>query len=176
MEQKELNGLDIAAMQEAFEAVRTADGARKGRKSSRVRWRGGFKLRAHIRNHTFEVDEPSHLTGEDLAPNAVEYVLGALGACYLTGFVLNASLRGIELYNAEVTLDATQDNVFTFLGLDPADNGHSGFDSITARLYVQADADRAELESIWEQTLKTSPVGNSLSRPVPINAELVVMD
>jgi uncharacterized OsmC-like protein len=172
----EVNGLDTAAMKEAFDVVSGTEGARHAPKSSRVRWLGGFKLRAYIRNHTFEVDEPSHLTGEDLAPNAVEYVLGALGACYLTGFVLNASMRGIELYNVEVTVDATQDNVFTFLGIEPAGNGHSGFDGITARLYVQADAGREALEQVWQQTVATSPVGNSLSRPVPIKGELVVVD
>ena len=38
-----------------------------------------------------------------------------------------------------------------------------------------ADADREALEAIWQQTIKTSPVGNSLSRPAPITPELLVV-
>ena len=170
----DVNGLDLEAMREAFQAIGANEGARHAPKSSRVRWMKGFKFKAYIRNHAFDVDEPSHLTGADEAPNAVEYVLGALGACYATGFVLNASLRGIEVHNLEVTLESTQDNVFTFLGL--GEEGHPGFDGITAKLYVQAEANKAVLEDIWEQTLRTSPVGNSLSRPVPITPELVVVE
>jgi len=157
-----------------LESVRGTPGAHKGPKSARVRWLEGLKLRAYARDHTFEVDEPAHLTGEDSAPNAMEYVLGALGACYLTGFVLNASLKGIELYNAEVVLNSTQDNVFNFLGL--SDQPHPGFDDVIAKLYVQADADSATLQEIWDRTVKTSPVGNSLERPVPIKAELVIVE
>src|SRR3990172_3245331 len=99
-DETELNGINLQEIQEAFEAVAATPGASKGRKPSRVRWLGGLKLKALVRNHTFLVDEPTHLTGEDEAPNAMEYVLGALGACYLTGFVLNASKRGIPVYNA----------------------------------------------------------------------------
>ena len=173
-ERNEVNGLDMKAMREAFQLIKANEGARHAPKSARVSWSGGFKLKSYIRNHVFTVDEPSHLTGEDEAPNAVEYVLGALAACYATGFILNASLRGVELYNLEVTMDSTQDNVFSFLRLE--DEGHSGFDGITAKLYVQADADRGVLEEIWQETVKTSPVGNSLTRPSPIKGELVVVD
>jgi len=173
LNETELNGINLQEIKEAFEAVAATPGASKGRKTSRVRWLGGLKLKALVRNHTFLVDEPTHLTGEDEAPNAMEYVLGALGACYLTGFVLNASKRGIPVYNAEVTLESTQDNVFQFLGIN--DEGHSGFDAITAKLYVESDADQAALQEIWERTLRSSPVGNSLERSVPIKPELVVV-
>jgi uncharacterized OsmC-like protein len=174
MGSNEVNGLDVTAYKEALEVVRGTVGAHKGPKASRVRWLGGLKLRAYARDHIFEIDEPTHLTGEDTAPNAMEYVLGALGACYLTGFVLNASLRGIELYNAEVVLNSTQENVFNFLGL--SEEPHPGFDDVVAKLYVQADADTGVLEELWERTVRTSPVGNSLERAVPIKAELVVVE
>src|SRR5262249_368484 len=145
-------------------------------KASRTRWnREGFKLKVHIRNHTFIVDEPAHLSGEDTAPNAVDYVLGALGACYATGFLLNATLRGIEVYNLEVPVDSEQDNDFTLLGIAEPDEGHPGFSRIRAKLFVQADADSETLETIWRRTLETSPVGNSLVRTVQIEPELSVI-
>ncbi|MBI3977850.1 MAG: OsmC family protein [Chloroflexi bacterium] len=169
-----LNGLKPQEIAEALQTVAAQPGAGRAPKTSRVRWQGGFKLKALVRNHTFVVDEPPHLKGDDEAPNAMEYVLGALGACYATGFVLTATMRGIEIYNLEVTLESTQNNVLTFFGL--ANEGHSGFDAIRAKLFVQADADAATLGAIWEQTIATSPVGNSLTRTVTIKPELAVVD
>jgi uncharacterized OsmC-like protein len=171
-----VNGIDVPALREALATVGANEGARKAPKTSRIRWNGdGFKLKALVRNHTFVIDEPSHLSGEDTAPNAMDYVLGALGACYATGFLLNATLQGLDIYNLEVTVDAEQDNVFTFLGLAEPDDGHSGFSRIRAKLFVQSAADPETLEAVWRQTLTTSPVGNSLLRAVRIEPELAVL-
>jgi uncharacterized OsmC-like protein len=172
-EGRRVNGLDLTGFEEALRTIGETPGAQRAPKKSRTRWRGGFKFDALVRNHTFRVDEPSHLTGADEAPNSMEYVLGALGACLATGFVLNASRQGIEIYDMEVVLDASQDNVFTFLGL--GGEGHSGFDGIKAKLFVKSDEDEATLRRLWEDTIKTSPVGNSMVNAVPIHAEIGVV-
>ncbi len=167
-----LNGIDLDEFEDALELVAQQQGAHRAPKTARVRWLGGLKLKVQVRNHGFLVDEPPHLKGDDTAPNAVEYVLGAYGACLATGFVLNATRRGIEIRNVEFALDSTQDNAFSFLGIN--DEGHSGLDSVRVKLYVQADADEAALREVWDHTLRTSPVGNSLSRIVNITPELAV--
>jgi uncharacterized OsmC-like protein len=172
-ELKQLNGLDIPELRAAITTVSGQPGASHAPKSSRVRWINGLKFKALVRNHSFIVDEPAHLTGEDESPNSMEYVLGAYGACLATGFVLNASQRGITIRNLEVAVESSQNNVFTFLGLE--DEGHPGFEKITAKLYVQANADQAALQEIWERTVRTSPVHNSLTRPVEITTELNVL-
>ena len=168
-----INGLDVREFEEAVRLVAEQEGAKRAPKKSRVRWQGGFKFNALVRNHTFVVDEPAHLTGEDEAPNSMEYVLGALGACLATGFILLASKQGITVRNMEVLMDSTQDNVFTFLGL--GGDGHSGFDEVTAKLYVRANAPEDTLRALWDETITASPVGNSLTHIVPIRAELDVV-
>jgi len=173
--QKSLNGLDAEAIEAALAAIASQPAAARAPKASRVRWMSGLKFKAFVRNHVFLIDEPTHLTGDDESPNSVEYVLGAYGACLATGFVWNATRRGIAVYNLEVVLDSTQDNAFTFIGIDPADQGHSGLDKITAKLFVQAGADEDTIREIWDHTLKTSPVGNSLVRNVIIKPELEVI-
>ena len=172
-EKRQFNGLNVGDFEEALESIQSQDGAQHAPKKARIQWQGGFKFSALTRNHTFLVDEPTHLTGEDEAPNSMEYVLGAYGACLATGFVLHASLQGITIGNMEIVLDADQDNVFTFFGL--GGEGHSGFRSVTAKLYVQADADEEDLRRLWEQTVDTSPVGNSLIRNVVIKPELDIV-
>jgi uncharacterized OsmC-like protein len=166
------NGIDVTEFEDALKQVAAQPQAARAPKTSRVRWMGGLKLKAQVRNHSFLVDEPPHLKGDDTAPNAVEYVLGAYGACLATGFILNATRRGIEIRNMEIALDSTQDNAFSFLGIN--DQGHSGLDNVRAKLYVQADADESTLNEVWQHTLRTSPVGNSLTRLVNVETEIAV--
>ena len=173
MNPKALNGLDVEAMRMAVATVGAQPEAARARKAARVRWVERLKFRAYVRNHTFEVDEPSHLAGEDASPTSMEYVLGALGTCLATGFVFNATQRGISIRNLEVALESAQDNYFTFLGL--AADGHPGFDEVAVKLYVQADAEEAVIREVWEHTVRTAPVGNSLGRSVTIRAEVDVV-
>jgi uncharacterized OsmC-like protein len=172
-EQKILNGIDVPALEAALKTVGAQPAAARAPKASRVRWTNGLKFKAQVRNHSFVVDEPTHLTGEDTSPNSMEYVLGAYGACLATGFVLNATKRGVVVHNLEVAVSSTQDNSFTFLGLD--DKGHPGFDEVVAKLYVQADADQQTIREIWEHSVKTSPVANSLSRTVDLKLEVDII-
>ncbi|MDT7885039.1 MAG: OsmC family protein [Thermoflexus sp.] len=167
-----LNGLDVEQLQQLSAQVQADPEAARSlnRWTARVRWLGGFKGRAYIRNHSFVVDEPADLVGQDEAPNAVEYVLGALGACLTVGFVLNATKRGIPLRNLEIALEGEIDNILTFLGL--SQEGHPGYREIIVKAYVDADADEETLRAIWEETVVTSPVGNTLARPVTLRPEL----
>ena len=168
-----LNGINVPEFHKAIEIVGSQPEAAHAPKAARVRWVKGLKFKAQVRNHTFIVDEPAHLTGEDESPNSMEYVLGAYGACLATGFVMNATQRGIAIQNLEVSVESSQNNVFNFLGL--SEEGHPGFEEIKAKLYVQADADEDMLREIWEHTIKTSPVHNSLTRPVNINPEVNII-
>jgi uncharacterized OsmC-like protein len=102
-------------------------------------------------------------------------VLGAYGACLATGFVMNASKQGITIRNLEVSLQSTQNNVFTFLGLEPITEGHPGFEEITAKLFVQANADEATLRQIWANTIATSPVHNILTHHAIIKPEVDII-
>jgi uncharacterized OsmC-like protein len=168
-----VNGIDMDAFEKSMAQVAEATGANKGAKSSRIRWAGGLKLKCHVRNHTFMVDEPPHFAADDTAPNAVEYVVAAIGACYATGMIINASKEGITLRNLEISVATTQDNVFKFLGIN--DVGHPGIDDVKVKAYVQADADRETLQRLWERTVETSPVHNTLTHGVPVKAELAVL-
>src|SRR5437899_2634205 len=112
-----LNGIDVGSMRTAVAAVGAQPEAARARKTARVRWLDRLKFKAYVRNHSFEVDEPTHLAGEDKSPTSMEYVLGALGTCLATGFVFNATQRGVAIRNLELALESTQDNYFAFLGL-----------------------------------------------------------
>ncbi len=169
-----LNGLDLDQLRLIDQAARADPGAvaALNRWSARVRWEDGFTARALIRNHTVTLGEPAELAGDDAGPNAVEYVLAALGACLVVGFVFNATRRGIRIKNLELALDGQIDNIGVFLGLDEA--GHPGYREVAIKAYVDAEADEATLQQIWAETVRTSPVGNTLARQVSLRPELAV--
>jgi uncharacterized OsmC-like protein len=168
----ELNGLDLGVMQTLVQTIQADASAAEpyNEWTARVRWQGGFKAQAIVRNHTFLIDEPADLVGKNEAPNAAEYLLGAYGACLTTGFVLNATKRGVRLRNLEVTVDGRIDNILTFLGM--SDTGHPGYREIVAHAYVDAETDDKTLREIWDETVASSPVGNSLTRAVVVRAEV----
>jgi uncharacterized OsmC-like protein/TusA-related sulfurtransferase len=141
--------------------------ARDYRWQCRVRWSGGLQSTVYCRNHQWQVGQPASFDVEDAAPSAVEYVLGALGACLAMGLQVHASRRGIQIDELEISLGGQIDNIYVFLGVEQ--QGHSGFRSITGTLYVRADADEDVLQELWQQTLAASPVTNILTRATQVD-------
>jgi uncharacterized OsmC-like protein len=141
--------------------------ARDYRWQCRVRWSAGLSCKVYCRNQVWDVGQPASFDVQDTAPSAVEYVLGALGACLAMGFQVHASRCGIQVEALEIALSGQIDNIFVFLGLEQT--GHSGFRAITGTLYVRADAEEETLQQLWRQTLAASPVTNTLARPVSLD-------
>ena len=137
--------------------------------SARVRWTEGMQARAFIRNHAFNVGQPASFDTQDIAPSAVEYVLAALGGCLAVGFQWRASRRGLAVRNLEISLQAQADNILVFLGLE--EEGHPGLKTIQGRLYMDVDGDEEVLQDIWQETLRRSPVTQSLLRGVSTHFE-----
>jgi len=44
-----------------------------------------------------------------------------------------------------------------------------------ARAYIDAEADEKTIKEIWEETVRTSPVGNTIARQVEIVPEAKVV-
>ncbi len=156
--------------QQADGALKTdIDTARSFVWSARVRWTEGMQARAFIRNHAFNVGQPASFDTQDIAPSAVEYILAAIGGCLAVGFQWRASRRGLEVRNLEISLQAQADNILVFLGLE--EEGHPGLKTIQGRLYVDVDGDEDVLQDIWQETLRRSPVTQSLLREVSTQFE-----
>ncbi len=136
----------------------------------RVRWTGGMQAKAFARNHSFVVGQPASFETADPAPAAVEYLLASLGGCLAVGFQWRASRKGLAVRNLEVALRAKADNILVFLGVE--DSGHPGLSSLEATIYVDADGEDDELRAIWEDTVKRSPVAQTLLRGVPVRTTL----
>lgn len=169
-----LNGLPREKLGEVLESFRDPEvfNAVTGPWKSRVVWQDGFRAKAFMRNHVAEMDEPGDLTATDLAASAHEQLLSAVGSCMTVGFVLNATQRGIKIHDLEIAVDGYFDNIRKWAGVD---EGNPGYGSITAKLFVRADADEATVAEIWKLAVEGSPVTQSVMRETRVTTELEVM-
>ncbi|MBY4573288.1 osmotically inducible protein OsmC [Gordonia paraffinivorans] len=160
-----LNDVDIAAVGQLVEAIKSDESKAHTTWAAHVQWNGAFASQAQIRKFApIGSDEPPALGGGDTAPNPVEQLLGALGNCLAVGYAANATLAGIELKDLRVDLKGDLD-LRVFLGLA---EGHAGFSSITAKVTIDSDAPQEKLDELHAKVQSSSPVGHTLRNAVPV--------
>ena len=166
---RHLNDVNLEAMGALIDNIRQQPQAAKTHWKTEVRWTGALRSEARSRNLApLLSDEPSALGGSDSAPNPVEQLLAALGNCLAVGYAANASAAGIEIKSLRIELEGDID-MHAFLGLG-GDN--AGYESIRAKVDLQANASPEQLQRLHEKVVGSSPVGHTLSRAVPLRIEL----
>lgn len=178
-----INGIDVAALAEVAQTV--AANPAEGRVGFRVRtaWAGqttsetrieSYTLggRAIDRNFTLRVDEPLELLGQNTAPNPQEYLMTALNACIMVGYVAGASVKGIRLESVEIETDGELD-LRGFLGIDPT--VRPGYQRLNYTVRIKGDGTAEEFREIHENVLRTSPNYFNVTQPIPVDATLEVV-
>ncbi len=174
---QDVNGVDLQRLTDTIEAVNGQPDLAQFRFRARNRWVNGGHNRSKIKDFygaggedtsrkasfVFDADEPDVLLGQDHGANPVEYLLHALAACMTTAMVYHAAARGITIESLESQFEGDLD-LRGFLGLD--ENVRPGYENIRASFKVKADAEAERLEDLFQ----FSPVFNSVSRPVNIDA------
>ncbi|WP_376795974.1 OsmC family protein [Thermogemmatispora sp.] len=165
-----VNGVDTAAIETLRTKLQNEPEAGDTLWKAEVTWRGGFLNEIRIRDlPPSYADEPKALGGSDTAPNPVEQLLGALGSCLAIGYTANAALRGIQIQELRVELEGHLD-LPVFLGLH---EGHAGYSGINVRVHLKADAPQEVLEELHQHVLRTSPVGQTIEKAIPLHATLL---
>ncbi len=173
-----LNGIDLEKLEEALRAVEEQwkDPEKRpllGRRRARALWKRG--MRSTVRTGSggrFEVDEGLEPSAGEPTPTSVEFLIGSLAGCVLLTFVYIATLRGVEVHDAEVTAEGELGNVCNFLGL--SDEGSPGFAKISITLYVRSDADEERIKQVFEEAVRRSPVYRTLDECVSLSTSLRV--
>jgi len=173
-----VNGVNVTKLFETIDAIKQQPMIAKFRFNARNEWLGCGHNRSTINEYygameemgrrepfTMDADEPPILLGEDSGANPVEYLLHALAACVTTSMVYHAAARGITIEEVESTIEGAID-LHGFLGLDP--NIRRGFQEITMKFKIKADADDEKLEEIVNLGSAFSPVFDSVTNGVPV--------
>ena len=125
-------------------------------------WEGGSRSRVEFKGMAV------HLGGDDEF-NPMQMFLATLAACDVDLIAMHASLLGLKIESLSVEA-AGHFNVRSYLGLDGAPG--SGYDGIsyTVRISVP-DATPEQIAYLRERCERSSPVGDSMSRAIPLNLE-----
>lgn len=179
---RQVNGLDVDALAGVIREI--AHDPAKGQVEFRVRtaWKGQTRSRTAVesytiggqevhRSFTIDADEPFELLGRNSAPNPQELLMSALNACITVGYVAGASVKGIALEKVEVETSGSLD-LRGFLGIDSTVK--PGYDTIRYVVRIKGAGTPEQFQEIHETVAKTSPNYFNISRPVAIDARLVV--
>ncbi|MCI4011348.1 OsmC family protein [Brevibacterium sp. ZH18] len=146
----------IAASPKNAQLVFSAKGSAQGSVSSVIK----------AGKHTFTVDEPSPLAGDDAAPNPVEYALGALISCQIVVYRLYAHNLGLTIENLEVSAEGDID-VQGLFGAD--DTVRPGLSAVR----VNVDITGPDSDEAYQELQKTvdahCPVFDIFTNPTPID-------
>ena len=177
-----VNGIDVDALLALIARV-TADPA-QGTTHWRVAttWQGQTRSRSEVegfsiggaevpRRFTVDIDEPSELGGSNRFANPQEYLLAALNACMMVGYVAQCAVRGITLESLAIETEGEID-LRGFLGIDP--RVAPGYESLLYKVRIKGDASEEQFAEIHEAVMATSPNFHNLSRPVALEPTLLV--
>src|SRR5262245_59220820 len=177
-----VNGIDVTALGDIIEQVKEypSKGLFEYRVNShyKCQTRSETSIDAYMiagkkihRRFKIDVDEPLELLGENTAPNPQEYLMAALNACIMVGYVAGAAVNGIALSKVEIETSGLLD-LRGFLGLDP--NVKPGYDSIQYVVRIKGNGTTDQFRQIHENVMKTSPNYFNVSQPVRLDGQLVV--
>lgn len=177
-----VNGIDLDALAQVVEDIK-AD-ASKAQVEFNVTnvWKGQTRCEAQVKGYriagqevarefNLQIDEPFELLGTNANANPQEYLMAALNACMMVGYVANAALRGITLEKLEIETHGALD-LRGFLGL--SDEVPAGYEKLFYKVTIKGDGTAEEFAEIHKAVQATSPNYFNIARPIPLEAELVV--
>jgi uncharacterized OsmC-like protein len=176
------NGVNVAALLEAREALRKAPEAAQFTWRASCKWINGTHSRTSIQGFhglgqeqkhktefTFEADHPEIFASEDLGATPVELVLAGLASCLTAGVAAVAQNRGIKLRSVEAKLEGKMD-IQGILGVDS--DVRNGYDDVKVTFDIDADASQKEIEAIVAQSQKRSAVYDIVTNPTNVMVEV----
>ena len=169
------NGVNTEALLGAREALSNAPEAAEFTWRSTCSWVRGTHTRSTVdgfsglgqdHNHksqfVFEADHPECFASEDLGATPVEIVLAGLASCLTAGVAAVAQYRQIQLRTVTATVEGHM-NVLGILGADP--DVRNGFNDISVRFDIDADAPPEEIKALVAQSQKRSAVFDMITNP-----------
>ena len=173
------NGVDVGQLMKVIGSIEADTGYAKFQWRATNHWIDGELSRSEIKDFfagnnedstrneafTLDADEPPIASGQNRAPNSMEYLLHALATC-LTGTLVNhAAVRGVEIEAVDSSYAGDMD-VRGLFGL--ADDVRKGFNKVTVNMRVKSEA---SVDELTEMAL-FSPVYDVISNSLPVEFTL----
>jgi len=172
------NGVNSAALLAARDALSAAPEAAEFTWRATCEWVRGTHSKStvsgfaglgqeqqHTQTFTFEADHPECFASEDHGATPVEITLAALASCLTAGVAAVAQNRQIQLRTVTAHLEGKM-SVLGILGADP--DVRNGFNDVTVRFEIDADASPDDIRAIVAQSQKRSAVFDIFTNPTNV--------
>lgn len=123
----------------------------------------------HKMPYTFDADHPECFASEDRGATPPEILLAALASCLTAGVASVAQHREIQLRSVTATVEGKM-NVLGILGADP--DIRNGFNDVTVRFDIDADASSEDIQALVAQSQKRSAVYDMVTNPTRVAVEV----
>jgi len=131
----------------------------------------GMRCETSARGHAVTADEPRSFGGGDSAQSPVELLLSSLVTCQAITYRLWAAELGVALDRIEVEVAGDLD-LRGYLGMDEdADPGYAG---VRIRVGLHGPESPERYRELAEAVDRHCPVLDVLSRPIPVERELIL--
>ena len=158
-------GVNLPALQAFKEKVKRDPSRARRSPAALAEWVGGDESRVTFGEHVFTIGGPNH-------PNPMQMLLCSFAACDVDMLAMHASFIGVKLESLSVEARGNFD-VQAYLGV--ADQPGSGYDQIEYTIKVDAPGiTQEQIDYLIERCQKSSPVGDTLARPVQMKLDFVV--
>ena len=182
-ERKVENGVNVAALLDAREALTDAADAAQFTWRASCTWKNGTHSHSTVEGYfglgeehkhkttfTFDADHPAVFASEDLGAAPVEYILVGLASCLTAGVAAIAQHREIQLRSVKATIQGGM-NIQGILGIDS--DVRNGFDGIKVSYEIDADASKDDIEALVAQSQKRSAVYDIVTNPTNVTVEVI---
>lgn len=121
--------------------------------------------------HSFLIDEPAGLAGDDAGASPVEYALGAIAACQQVVYRLYAHRLGIQVDDVQIRAEGKLD-VHGLFGLD--ESVRPGFTDVSLKVSITGPESAERYRELQEKVDAHCPVLDLFANPTPVNVDLEV--
>jgi uncharacterized OsmC-like protein len=176
------NGVNVQALLDAREVLKTAPEAAQFAWRASAKWRSGVHSTVTVQNYfglgqeqnhktetVFDADHPETFAATDNGITPIEYLLVGLASCLTAGVASVAQNRGIQLRSVESTVEGQHD-IRGILGVDS--DVRNGFNDIKVTFTIDADASKEDIEALVAQSQKRSAVFDALTNPTNVTVEV----
>ncbi|MEW6654479.1 MAG: OsmC family protein [Bacteroidota bacterium] len=131
----------------------------------------GFTSKINIRQFQLTADEPNHLGGDDLGPNPVELILGALASCQQIVIKAYGTLLGVEVDGVNVETKGKLD-LRGFFNLAEV---RAGFNNVEFETTIYTtEKNQEKLNQLIQFAETRCPVYDIIQNPVPVKGSFKI--
>lgn len=166
-----VNGIDVGKLGATRDRIEAdADGPFPNpRYESTVVWKNGYRtISCAMDGQEVIGDEPEQYGGKGSGMTPEDMLLSAIGGCLVATYIGGLSAAGITVES--LCLDVS--GRVNFRAVFSLEATNPGFESIRVAVDIQPDSSPGKVKEIMDKLLKTAPIPDTISRPVPLDVEI----